>query len=139
MLHRAKVVPKFCQVRNFQSHQVDICIHRSGNLSGRISIMIDVVQQLIVVDQNLCGNEIRLIFWARGHVIEHKFVEAVGLRQLSMQLVMPQLMGTDNAKHPVFKKKKKKNEAVTLNDTVHPFEGTKASQKSTSIPSSRAI
>ena len=88
---------------------------------SRIAIGIDVVQQLLVVNQNFCNNNVRLILWPCGHVIQHEFMKAVCLCQLPMKLVVPQLMGTDDAEHSVPQILVQKNKSIAFDDAVHSF------------------
>ena len=69
MFNAPEVISGFRQVGDFQCDKVNVRFHRPGDLFGCIAIVIDVLKHLIGVEQDFCGNDVRLLLRLRGHVI----------------------------------------------------------------------
>ena len=65
-MFNAPVISGFRQVGDFQCDKVNVRFHRPGDLFGCIAIVIDVLKNLIGVEQDFCGNDVRLILRLRG-------------------------------------------------------------------------
>ena len=58
MFNAPEIISAFRQVGNFQGNQIDVCSH-----------CLDVLKNLIGVEQDFSGNDVRLILRLRGHVV----------------------------------------------------------------------
>ena len=72
-----------------QRNQIDVSGHRTGDLLGCITILIDEAKDFIAVHQDFCCYDIGLIFRLGFHVIEHELMNRGGFRHIPVKLVMP--------------------------------------------------
>ena len=102
---------------DFQGDKVDIRMHGSGNLRG-IKTIVNVLNDVIVWQRNLCREEICLIFHRiAGHVKEVEFLKDCGL--LSVKLIMADLVQQDNPAHDFMQIRFDEDKAVTFDNLIH--------------------
>lgn len=88
MFQRVQIVSKCGQVCYLQRNQIDVGGHRTGDLLGCITILIDEAKDFIAVHQDFCCYDIGLIFRLGFHVIEHELMNRGGFRHIPVKLVM---------------------------------------------------
>ena len=64
----------YSQVCYLQRNQIDGGGHRTGDLFGCVSILIDVAKDFIAVHQDFCCYDIGFIFRFGFHVVEHELM-----------------------------------------------------------------
>ena len=89
MLQCVQIIAKCSQVRDLQRNQIDVGGHRTGNLLGCVSILLDVAKNFIAVHQDLCRYDVGFIFRFGFHVVEHELMNRGGFRHIPVKLVMP--------------------------------------------------
>ena len=89
MFQCVQIIDKCCQVRDLQRNQVDVSGHRTGDLLGCVSILIDVAKDFIAVHQDFCCYDVGFIFWFGFHIVEHELMNRSGFRHIPVKLVMP--------------------------------------------------
>ena len=129
MLNPAKVISGFSQMRDLQSNQVYICVHSSCDLLRGISVVIDILKQLIGIKKDFRSNNVCLILRLRSHVVKHELLQCVPFGKVTVQLVMSQLVGADNTLHSRTQILVDKNETIALDHTVHTLERTEVITK----------
>ena len=122
MFNAPEVISGFRQVGDFQCDKVNVRFHRPGDLFGCIAIVIDVLKNLIGVEQDFCGNDVRLILRLRGHVIQHELLYRASFCQIAVQLIMPKLMSADNPLHLSAQVFVYENKTAALDDPIHSLE-----------------
>lgn len=61
-------MPGFCQMRDFQSNQVDVCVHCPRNLLRGVPVVVDVFEDFIGIKKDLCCNDVCLVLRLRCHI-----------------------------------------------------------------------
>ena len=115
-------MPGFCQMRDFQSNQVDVCVHCPRNLLRGVPVVVDVFDDFIGIKKDLCRNDVCLVLRLRCHIIQHKLLQAMFFCKRTVQPVVTDLMGADNPLHLWTQILIKKDEAVPFDDAVHTLE-----------------
>ena len=78
MFQRVQIIAKCGQVRDLQRNQVDVSGHRTGDLFGCVSILIDVAKDFIAVHQDFCCYDVGFIFRFGFHIVEHELMNRGG-------------------------------------------------------------
>lgn len=76
----AQIISDLSQMCDLEGDQVNVCIHGPCDLFRRIVVGIDIIQQFVIVQQNLCRHDIGLILRACAHVVKHMYEAAVSLK-----------------------------------------------------------
>ena len=85
-------MPGFCQMRDFQSNQVDVCVHCPRNLLRGVPVVVDVFEDFIGIKKDLCCNDVCLVLRLRCHIIQHKLLQAMFFCKRTVQPVVTEAL-----------------------------------------------